>query len=100
MMTAPTYQQLIELLEEAEKLASQPGAVLSAAELLNTNFSRLYPHIKIGRPGRFLETVRRINGPLLKGKLEGSCRESYLRKEWKPRIRNPCPSQSGGTLCH
>ena len=71
MMTAPTYQQLIELLEEAEKLASQPGAVLSAAELLTTNFSHLYPHIKIGRPGRFLETVHRINGPMKSSSLRG-----------------------------
>ena len=40
-MTAPTYQQLIELLDEAEKL--EPESSLSVAEILTTNFSIAHP---------------------------------------------------------
>ena len=94
-MTAPTYQQLIELLEEAEQLADSEHSI---AELLTINFSRLFPHIKIGRPGRFLETVHRINSPLIKGTLAKSFYESYLLKEWMPRSRNPGTSQSAGMI--
>ena len=95
-MTSPTYKELIELLEKAEKSASEPGNVLSTAEILTANFSCLYPHIKIGRPARFLETVNRINAPIVKGSLDESSREPYLRKEWKPRTRYPGPAQTEG----
>ena len=64
-MAQPTYKELIQLLEQAE---AHEGAQLSTAELLTANFSQLYPHIKIGRLGRFLETVRRINGLIESGR--------------------------------
>ena len=102
-VSTPTYRELIKLLNKAETAASsrQPG-VLSTAELLTTQFSRLYPHIKIGRPGRFLETVRRIDGPIRNGKLKGTCRQSYLKRRWTPRTRNPgtqCEGMYNYTAC-
>ncbi len=57
-MVKPTYKELLELLEQAE---AHVGTQLSTAELLTAKFSELYPNIKVGRPGRFLETVGRIN---------------------------------------
>ena len=95
-MTAPTYQQLIELLDEAEKL--EPESSLSVAEILTTNFSIAHPDIKIGRPKRFLETVSRISAPVKKGKLETTHLMSYLQREWIPRVRNEGVSQSEGRL--
>ena len=85
-MAQPTYKELLELLEQAK---AQAGAQLSTAELLTAKFSDLYPHIKISRPGRFLETVRRINAPIESGKLQANDRRLYLEREWTPRIRNP-----------
>ena len=62
-MAALTYQELIGMLTKAEGEAAD-GAV-SVAELLTIKFSHRYPHIQIARrPGRFLETVRRIAGPV------------------------------------
>ena len=85
-MAAPTYQELIGMLNKTESEASD-GAV-SVAELLTTKFGHRYPHIKIGRPGRFLETVRRIAGPVKHQRLKGSVRRSYLKRRWTPRTRN------------
>ena len=85
-MAQPTYKELLELLEQAE---SQAGAQLSTAELLTAKFSELYPHITIGRPGHFLETVRRISAPVKSGKLQADDERLYLEREWTPRIRNP-----------
>ena len=53
-MATPTYQQLIGMLSKAEREASEGG--VSVAELLTAKFSHRFPHIRIGRPGRFLET--------------------------------------------
>ncbi len=92
-MSAPTYQELIGLLTEVEGVVLCQHGALSTAELLTTRFSELYPHIKIGRPGRFLETVRRIEGPIRNGKLKGSPQKLYLERQWTPRTRN----QSKGT---
>ena len=85
-MAAPTYQELISMLNKAESEAAD-GAI-SVAELLTSKFSCCYPHITIGRPGRFLETVRRIAGPVKHQRLKGSARRSYMKRRWTPRTRN------------
>ena len=85
-MAQPLYRDLLDLLEQAE---TQTGSHLSIAELLTAKFSERYPHIKIGRPSRFLETVKRINGPILSGKLAEKEKREYLERKWTPRIRNP-----------
>ena len=41
--------------------AEREGGV-SVAELFTAKFSHRFPHIRIGRPGRFFKTVRRIAG--------------------------------------
>lgn len=81
-MAEPTYKDLIDLLNEAERDDN------STAEVLTTMFCEAYPHIPVSRPGRFLETVRRIDGPVRNGKLKGSARTLYLKRTWTPRIRN------------
>ena len=60
-MATPTYQQLIGMLNKAESEAADGAALVS--ELLAARFSRRFPHIQLGRPGRFLDTVR-IAGPV------------------------------------
>ena len=88
-MSAPTYKELIQLLNEAESVTSSHHSVLSTAEVLTMNFSHLYPHIEIGRPGRFLETVRRINSPVRSCTWKGTTsKQSYLKRLWSPKIRN------------
>ena len=84
-MSHPTYSELIQLLSEAERDQSD---LQSVAELLAGRFCDLCPHIKISRPGRFLETVRRIAGPIRSGRLKGDSRKSYLERHWIPRTRN------------
>ena len=54
-MSHPTYSELIQLLSEAERDQSD---LQSVAELLAGRFCDLCPHIKISRPGRFLETAK------------------------------------------
>ena len=85
-MATPTYQQLIGMLDKAESEAA--GGAVSVAELLCSKFSHRFPHIRVGRPGRFLETVRRIAGPIKCQRLKGSARRSYLKRRWAPRTRN------------
>ena len=85
-MATPTYQQLIGMLNKAESEAADGAALVS--ELLAAKFSRRFPHIRLGRPGRFLETVRRIAGPIDNQRLKGSARRSYLKRQWTPRTRN------------
>lgn len=84
-MSQPTYKELIQLLSEAEKDQSD---MQSTAELLAARFRDLYPHVSISRPGRFLETVRRIAGPIQNSKLKGVSRKLYLKRRWSPRSRN------------
>ena len=78
-MSAPTYQELIELLSEAERKTADPHSKLSPAEVLTTSFSQRYPHIPIGRPGRFLETVQRISSPLKHSKWRGKLTKKERR---------------------
>ena len=86
-MAEPTYKDLIDLLNEAEKADN------STAEVLATLFCEAYPHISVSRPARLLETVRRIAGPVKCGKLKGSARTLYLKRTWTPRIRNTAPQR-------
>ena len=76
-MATPTYQQLIGMLSKAEREAG--GGAPSVAELLSCKFCHRFPHIPIGRPGRFLETVR-IVGPIRRERLKGTARRSYLKR--------------------
>lgn len=53
-MSSPTYEEVVELAEDGAT------ALETFAELLLLNFSRHYPHIKIGRAGRFWKTVKLV----------------------------------------
>ena len=75
-MATPTY---IGMLRKAA------DGTVSVAELLTAKFAHRFPHIRIGRPSRFLETVRRIAGPIKLQWLKGSARRSYLKCRWTPR---------------
>ena len=75
-----------------------PHSILSTAEVLTAKFSELFPHVKIGRPGRFLETVRRLQAPLRSGRLKGSCHRSYLKRTWMPRLRNMSSISTGKSM--
>ena len=94
----PTYQELISLLNDAESVID---GVLSTAELVVEEFRLRYPHIYIGRPRRFLETIKRISGPIVNQKLNESSEKSYLKRQWKPRIRNVTTKDQGtvSSLC-
>ena len=71
------------------KVESEAGdSAASVAEFLAAKFSRRFPHVRVGRPGWFLETVRRIAGPIKHQRLNGSARRSYLKRRWTPRTRN------------
>ena len=76
-MATPTYQQLIGMLTKAEREASDGG--VSVAELLTAEFARRFPHVRIGRLGRFLETAR-IAGPVKLQRLKGSARRVHVIK--------------------
>ena len=93
MSNQPTYQDLIQLLGEAER---EQDDQRSTAEVLTARFRQLYPHIEICRPGRFLATVQQIDGPIRNNRLKGSSRKLYLKRIWTPRIRNTTAKQ--GTI--
>ena len=80
-----TYKEIIEVLDKAD---SATGCTQSASEFVYQEFMQRHPNIYIGRPSRFLETARRIAGPIKNGKLQGTARESYLKRQWTPRVRN------------
>ena len=84
------------VLSKAESEAGDSAA--SVAELLAAKFSRRFPHIRVGRPGRFLETVRRIAGPIKHQRLNGSACRSYLKHRWTPRTRST--TYLGVCECH
>jgi len=86
----PLYGELIDMLNEAEDEAENPGQV---SHLLVQKFNDLYRHIETGRPESFYDTACRIAAPTkpsLRGtaKLTGSPLVSYKRREWIPKIRN------------
>jgi hypothetical protein len=79
---------LIDLLDDVET-TSENGFV---ANILSEKFAASYPHIVISRPGRFLDTVRRLAAPTKpsavgKQKLIGSPLTSYRHRQWIPRNR-------------
>ena len=90
-MADPTYKDLIKLLDEAENDEN------STAEVLAAIFREACPHISVGRPGRLLETVQRIAGPVRNGRVKGSARTLYLKRTWTPRIRNTASKR--GMIC-
>ena len=59
MQEYPSYGDLIDLLEDVET-DNESGAI---ADILCEKFATSYPHIPINRPGRFLNTVRRLAAP-------------------------------------
>ena len=96
----PTYGELIDMLKISEKKA-ETLSNSCVAELLTAEFRHKFPQIPINRPGRFLDTVRRLEAPtrlssLGKRKLDGSPLTSYLKRRWIPRIRNTCTHQHQG----
>lgn len=94
----PTYGELIQMLEGAERQSKISGE--SVSELLLSHFHHQYPSIPIGRPSRFHDTVQRIAAPTrsTRGKqLDGSPLCSYLKRVWMPRTRN---TQQGIIMKH
>jgi len=80
-----TYQAIIEILNKADRAKDSS---VSTAEFVYEEFKKRYPLIQIGRPSTLLDTARRIAGPIRNQKLKRSAKKSYLKREWKPRIRN------------
>ena len=80
-----TYQEIIEILNKADSVR---GSTLSTAEFVYKEVKESYPQISIGRPTRLLETARQIAAPIKNKKISESAKKSYLKREWKPRIRN------------
>ena len=92
--STPTYGDLIDLYEEVK--SKNPNNV----EVLLSEFKKIYPECPVGRATRFYDAVQRIIAPtkpsvIKKPCLNGSPLQSYRRKEWKPRIRNPMGSAPG-----
>ena len=95
------HGELIELLHLAESKCDKYSDI-DLSKLLVTLFKERHPSIYIGRPRRFLDTVRRIAAPtrpsiIGESKLNGDCLRTYMKKTWKPKIRNPAPT---GMLFH
>ena len=90
---SPSYGELIDLLSDAEQESKE-----HATELLASKFHQIYPHVSIGQPARFFDTVTRLAAPTRPSmigppKLCGSPLSSYRRREWIPRIRNPTAAE-------
>lgn len=84
------YEEIIEILDKADGITD---GTVSTAEFVYKEFKQRYPMIYIGRPSRFLETARRIAAPIKNNKIKGSVKKSYLKREWKPRMRNATKCQ-------
>ena len=87
----PTYEELISLLDFSENQATHSKGE-TVADILAQQFKSRFPHIPISRPGRFLDTVRRLAAPtksstIGKTPLNGTPLRSYLQRQWIPRIR-------------
>ena len=87
---APTYGDLIDLLQECEELSAATGNVVNVTEILHQKCIRRFPHITFSRPKRLYDAVMRIVAPTrpsLRGssKLRGSDLAQYRKKEWTPR---------------
>ena len=82
-VAAPTYQELICMLNKAESEAAD-GAV-SVAELLTTKFGLLPTH-KNWKTWSFFGDGEKDCWP--SEELKGSARRSYMKRQWTPRTRN------------
>lgn len=83
----PTYGGLIDLYLIVEREDFNDETVLCA------KFKELYPHICIGRPRRFFETVQRIVAPVRPSSLgtvsiTDSASVTYRKRKWLPHSRN------------
>ena len=85
-----TYGDLLTILESTKRQALE-GDDRSTAELLTVELHHKFPHIRISRPGRFLDTVRRIAAPIQQSRqvLQGTPLNSYLKRTWRP-YQNTC----------
>jgi len=86
----PTYGQLIDIFT-----SNSPDE-----ESAFSDFQTEFPEFPVGRKDRFLESVQRIVAPIKPSmigdsKLIGSHLQSYRKRIWQPRIRNPKGSASG-----
>ena len=80
----PSYGELIDLLSDAERELKE-----HAPELLCDKVRQRYPHVSIGRPARFFDTVTRLAAPTRPSligppKLCGSPLSSYQKRDWIP----------------
>ena len=77
----PTYGDLLNILESAERQALE-GGDRSTAKLLAVELHHKFPHIQISRPGRFLDTVKRIAAPIQQSRqvLQGTPLNPYLKR--------------------
>ena len=78
---SPSYGELIDLLSDAEQESKE-----HAPELLVDKVRQIYPHVSIGRPARFFDTVTRLADPtrpsvIALPKLCGSPLLSYRKRE-------------------
>ena len=88
LLAAPTYGDLIDLLQECEDLCGD-CADSSIAETLYSKFTSRHPNISIGRPKRLYDAVMRIVAPTrpsLRGgsKISGPDLVLHRTKEWIP----------------
>ena len=87
-----SYGELIDLLSDAEQESME-----HTPELLVDKVKQRYPHVSIGQPARFFDTVTRLAAPtrpslIAPPKLCGSPLSSYRKRDWIPRNRNPTGS--------
>ena len=91
----PTYGELIDIFNEVQRSSHNDE------NCLLSEFRKYYPKCPIGRPRRFFETVQRIAAPtqpslISQPKLSGSPLQSYRKRVWQPRVRNPAGSAPAG----
>jgi len=83
----PSYGELIDLLSDAERELKE-----HAPELLCDKVRQRYPHVSIGQPARFFDTVTCLAAPTRPShtgppKLCGSPLSLYRKRDWIPRAR-------------
>ena len=93
----PSYGEMIDLLSNVEK------SYVDVPETLCSQFREQYPHIPIGRPDRFYDTVKRLAAPTrpsIKGpsKLQGSPLVTYRRRTWVPKKNNKPKGKNKGKI--
>ena len=76
------YGELIDVLNDAEQESRE-----HAPKLLYDKVKQRYPHVSIGRPARFFDTISRLAAPtrsslIAPPKLCGSPLSSYRKRDW------------------